>query len=197
MNTRDEALLEEFGMWLERYSPRRALQNNSDAMQAEVQALMRVVKKYAPSKDYLSWLGRVTELLDFSMKTSAWPTVNEVGSACISANKEAAKKAPSQEFSLDPIVVNARRMQRGEAVGDGYLYGRDAVQLLRDGHVSEEIMAKYRSAWFFNAKDVWGEEIARKIERGMRAKHADAEAMDTGVRKAMPKVEPKRIEAAE
>jgi hypothetical protein len=196
MNTRDEALLEEFGLWLERYSPRRALQGNSEALQAEVKALLRVIKKYAPMNDYLSWLSRVTEALDFMMKTSAWPTVNEVGSACIATNKEAARKAPSEAISLDPIEVNAKRMNAGEAVGDGYLYGRDAVTLLRGNHVSLDVMTKYRSALFFSAKDVWGEELALRAEARWKAKHADAEELDNGNRVAMPTVSPNMMEAA-
>ena len=197
MNSREESLLEEFGKWLERYSPRRALQGNSEAMQAEVNALMKVIKKFAPMSDYLSWLSKVTDTLDFRMKTSAWPTVNEVGSACVAVGKDRAKSGPSDVFSLDPIDVNAKRMNSGEAVGDGFLYGRDAVELLRSGKVSMEIMTKYRSSLFFSAKDVWGEEIALKREAEWKAKHAAAEQLDTGNRVQMPRIEPRRMEAAQ
>lgn len=178
MNPRTEALTEEFTEWLDRYSPRRALQSNEKAMGAEINALMRVILKMAPVSDYLSWLEKVTTQLDYQMKTSAWPTVSEVGAACSNVNKSRSLSGQRQSVTTIPATIVARRMNAGETVGDGWLYGRDAVVLIKTGDVSSDLMRRYRSALYFSAKKLHGEEKARLMEEAWIARHDAAEALD-------------------
>lgn len=178
MNPRTEALTEEFKQWLDRYSPRRALQSNEKAMGAEINALMRVILKMAPVADYLSWLEKVTTQLDYQMKTSAWPTVSEVGAACSNVNKSRSLSGQRTAVTTIPATTAARRMNAGESVSDGWLYGRDAVALLRTGDVSSDLMRKYRSSLYFSTKKIYGEEKARLMEEGWIARHDAAERLD-------------------
>lgn len=72
----------------------------------------------------------------------------------------------------------AQRMMEGEAVGDGWLYGRGAVKLLREGLVTQGVMKQYRSALYFGAKDVGGQEYADRLEAKLLRRHDEAVALD-------------------
>ena len=111
MSPRVEALTEEFGAWLSRYSPRTHLRSQPDALRAERYALTKVVFKMAPKVDYLTWLQKLTEALDYQMRTTAWPTVHEVGAVASNLNKDRSRKAGTTHGtgSLDPAVINAQR----------------------------------------------------------------------------------------
>lgn len=79
---------------------------------------------------------------------------------------------------LDTLRVMAARMSNGEHVGDNWLYGRNAVKLMKSGLVLQNTMTKYRSALFFALKDAYGETKAREMEKSMLERHADAEALN-------------------
>jgi len=177
MSSRNTALHEEFTRWLGRYSPRRALQVNEQALGDEITALMRMVLKMAPQSDYLRWLEKVTTNLDFQMKTSAWPTVAEVGAACSNMNKHDSLNRPKGSRHAEvkrPMDIAADRMNRGDAVGDEWLYGRNAVEMMGEGLVDQDTLRQYRSALYFSAKAVYCEDIAKRRESGWIAKHASA-----------------------
>lgn len=195
MSNRSEILTEEFKLWLDRYTPRRALLANERAMAAEIKALMKVILSMAPASDFLTWLEKVTNQLDFQMKTAAWPTVSELGSACSNQNKQKALQNPAPRgSSLDPVAINSKRMNEGENVGDGWVYGRGAVSIMQAGDVSSETMRRYRSALYFAAKSVHGEEKAQKMEADWIARHDAAESLEQGMAAEMPVGEPfKRI----
>lgn len=178
MSVRTETIATIFAAWLRRYSPPNIMKNDADVMKAERDALLRVLLKFAPQSDYDGWVNRALDKLEYQMKTRAWPTKGELGSVCSNLRKDAFVTAdvPSvaQRSSLD---INADRMNRGEPVGDGYFYGRNAVELVKSGKVSRDIIQKYRSAFFFSMKDVWGEEKARQVEAQYIAKHDAAEKL--------------------
>ena len=75
----------------------------------------------------------------------------------------------------------ADRISAGEAVSDAWLYGPIAVEIERSGLVGADIMRKYRSALYFSAKDLHGEETARDTERAWVARHEAAETPLHGV----------------
>lgn len=192
MSARNEALHAEFTRWLGRYSPRRALQQNEQALGDEINALMRMVLKMAPNSDYLRWLEKVTTNLDFQMKTSAWPTVAEVGAACSNMNKHAALNSPKPRHSQQkrPMDIASDRMKNGDFVGDEWIYGRNAVEMMSEGLVDQETLRKYRSALYFSAKAVYGDEIAKRREAEWIAKHESAESHHKLAAGDMPTGEP-------
>jgi hypothetical protein len=177
---RDQAITEEFMNWLGRYSPRFAIRDNERAMADEVNALMRILLKFAPSTDYLSWLQKVTDQLDFQMKSQAWPTVAEIGAVCVNIAKDKPKGGAAVEVVFDSYQIYAARMERGEGVPEGFIFGREAVELIKRGMLSEDTLRRYRSGWFFNAKDVYGEEEAKRMEAEMLKKHGAAQGVWSG-----------------
>jgi len=153
--TRNEAIAEELRRWLERYSPPLSLRANPRAMQDETTALLKILVRKAPNEGYLQWCQDVFEECSKLMKTRAWPTVNELGSAC-SAMARRGGNIPNALWEMDPLALAARRIKSGEPVGDGYIYGHLAHQLLTAGMVTEDDLKPYRSGLFFMMKDAWG-----------------------------------------
>ena len=112
---------------------------------------------------------------DYTQRT--WPTVGHIVKAMQAAQSKSItnqQKTPD-EWSLDPIQINADRMNAGEPVGDNWIYGRLAINLMASGKVDKQTMRKYRSALYFKAKDVGGEEYAAKREAVYLERQADAE----------------------
>lgn len=163
-----------FAQWLESYSPPRSIAGKSDAMQREAERLTAVLVKFAPSEGYLGWVDSVLEQVAYQMKTRAWPTVAEIGAACSNARKEARALGPVPSVAMDIYELNANRMKAGEAVGECYLYGREAVEIIARGLIDEATMTKYRSAAFFARKKHQGEESALRWEADAKARHEDA-----------------------
>lgn len=199
--TRAEALTDEFMNWLGRYSPRIVLRANERAMADEVNALMRVIMKFAPASNYLAWLSRVTEQLDFQMKTQSWPTVSEIGAVCSNIAKErpgnSGQNGKPVDYVFDSYHINSQRMKNGEAVPEGYVFGREAVEMVRRGLMTMDVMRDYRSTWFFKMKDVYGEVEARRMETEMLRKHGYAEGLWADGPAHQPPASPvKRMNAA-
>lgn len=174
---RDQAITEEFMNWLGRYSPRFAIRENERAMADEVNALMRILLKFAPTTDYLSWLQKITDQLDFQMKSQTWPTVAEVGAVCVNIAKDKPKGGTAVEYVFDSYRINAARMEKGEGVPEGFIFGREAVEMVKRGLLSPDTLRRYRTGWFLNAKSVYGEEEALRMEREMLRKHDAAEGV--------------------
>lgn len=164
-----------FQRWLDRFSPPQKIATNERAMQDERASLLRVLLKFAPKEDGRAWFNRITEALEYQMKTRAWPTVNELGSCCVADRKANGSKAPEWFKPADEYEIAAKRMQAAEAVSESYLYGMKARELLARGLVSDSLMQAYRSALFFKLRDVYGEDKAREMEGRLLDEHARSE----------------------
>jgi hypothetical protein len=165
-----------FTRWLERYSPPNSMRDNARAQQDEVEALLRVLLKFAPGSDAGQWVREVLDQLEYQMKTRAWPTKGELGAACSNLRKVAARSATS-EHDLHPVEINAARMNAGEAVGEDWLYGANAVALATSGLVSGDTMRRYRSGAYFARKAHLGEAKARSWEDAQLEIHEAAKAV--------------------
>lgn len=163
-----------FSQWLESYSPPRSIAGKPDAMQREAERLTAVLVKFAPSEGYLGWVDSVLEQVAYQMKTRAWPTVAEIGAACSNARKAGRNDGGPQPTALDVYEIAAMRMKSGEAVGEPYLYGREAVEMIARGLIDEATMTKYRSAAFFARKQAHGEESALLWEAEAKERHESA-----------------------
>lgn len=80
-------------------------------------------------------------------------------------------------MEIDRFTITGSRMAAGEAVGEGYLYGHDAVELWARGLVDVDTMKKYRSAAFFKRKDLYGHDAAIAWETAAKQRHEDAKAV--------------------
>lgn len=182
MSLKTEEIAKTFAAWLERYSAPINMRDKPDVQTAERDALLRVLLKYAPSEGYNGWLNRVLDQLEYQMKTRAWPTKGELGAVCINMRKQDAAQAGAGrvgEFATErksPPTIIAERIQRGDAIGDEWIYGMRAVELVAGGTVSEADLDRYRSGLFFAMKDAWGEDKARRVEADLKKKHEEAKS---------------------
>jgi hypothetical protein len=101
-----------------------------------------------------------------------WPDVSLFAKTAEGRGAKAAQAIPVAHV-FDTVDINFRRMQRGDALGDEWLFGRRAVELLERG-ATEDDLDRYRSGLFFTFKEVWGLEEARKAEMDLRRRHDDA-----------------------
>ncbi len=160
---------------LEAYLGRKAAPRNLPprAQTETMAALERCLGRYAPKEGYEDWWPRFEDRLEEDSKTWAWPTVGEIKAAAI-AITEPGQRRVSQADDLQPLKVAARRMENGEPVGDGHLYGRMAVDLIAAGLVDETTMKRYRSGLFGQLKATYGETQALDMEAKLKARHEAA-----------------------
>lgn len=174
MSIRVDFLQRRLEAYLERRSMPHAFKDKPAAMKTELEALMRCVSKFAPRERYDEWFNHFEEVLAEDAKTRAWPTEGEIKAAA-RAIRPTQTKGVVQGDELDPIKINAGRIGRGEPVGDSWLWGRLAVELLHSGRVSMAQLRPYRSSLYFQEKQLVGEEVAKEREADRLARHEAAE----------------------
>jgi hypothetical protein len=162
--------------WLERYTPPAQIRDNQRAQQDEAEALLAVLLRFAPQADYGAFVARALDQLEYQMKTRAWPTKGELGAVCSNMRKDAPRPDDLTGPDMAPEAITARRMERGETVGEGWLYGRSAVELIATGAVTRETMERYRSAAYLSRKALYGEAAAAAWEAEAKARHDEARA---------------------
>lgn len=171
---RTNAITDQFEAWLRGYTPPRSMENDADRQSAEKLSLLRIVLKYSPQERYSQF---VTEALDecaILMKTRAWPTQNELGAAFRNqrkANPEFFASQYADRRSRDTAEINAERMKRGDAVGECWLYGILACEIIARRLVDEETMKRHRSAAYFNRRHLYGDEAALAWEAEAKEGH--------------------------
>lgn len=176
MNLRQAEITEMLDRWLDRLAPPRHLVEKPQAAQEEVEALLRILTKMAPQSDYQPFIRRVFDQVEYAAKTRTWPTVNELGAACSATRKESPKAADltGGAEAKTPVQIAAARMARGEPVGDQWLWGSMACELIASREIDEATMKRYRSGAFFAQKATYGEEAALRWEAEMKARHEAA-----------------------
>lgn len=174
MSIREDFLSNRLTGYLDRRSMPKGFEKKPAARDAELQALIRCMCRFAPRERYDDWWNIFEDKLAEDAKTRAWPTEGEIKSAAL-ATRPSASKAIAEAGDFDPIAINAARIERGEAVGDGWLWDRLAVDLLTCGRVSIAQLRPYRSALYFSEKKLYGEEVARRNEQDRDQRHVEAE----------------------
>jgi hypothetical protein len=197
MDIRTSDITQRLAEWLDRYSVPQHMREKPDAVQKEVEALARILCKFCPHQEYVPFLNRVFATLEYGMKTRVWPTVNELGAACSNARKENPAqgeiKPPKNEYE-----IMADRMAKGEAVGEGYLWGRQAVEMIRLRLVDEPTMKSYRSGAFLARRELYGEAAALAWEAECKERHAAAKEIlrNTKIVNGRVTIAPNRMESA-
>lgn len=114
-------------------------------------------------------------------KGRSWPTVSHIVDAMNVAAKVAKVKPVETKVDAgwrpDTMQIMADRMRTGEAVGEGYLYGRNAVELINAGMVDRETLQSYRTGLYMAAKEVYGEEVANSMQDNWISRHEHAERL--------------------
>jgi len=181
MSIKAEFLKTKLTAYLERRSMPRSLADKPSAQHAELAALLACVNRLAPRDGFEDWWAMMEISIAENANTYAWPTEGDIKKAA-GKIRGPRKVTVSQGDELDPLKVMGERMEAGDAVGDGWIYGRLCVQLQRKRLLTPDTLRKYRSAWFFKQKDTYGEEQANAKEAEMMKRHKDAETLEDSVR---------------
>lgn len=150
---RAEWLESRLGGFLDRRAVPASLRGKPEAQAGEVAALMKIIKANAPKTGYQGWFEAFESELGRTCTTRAWPNEAEVNSAARAAarmSREGAGAENVKSWVLDPVKINADRMNRGDFVGEEWCYGPLAVQLEDSGRVTPEVMRAYRSGAYWN-----------------------------------------------
>ncbi|NBT33510.1 MAG: hypothetical protein EBT13_16865, partial [Rhodobacteraceae bacterium] len=165
-------------------------------------ALLSVLLKFAPKSEAGPWVRNALDKLEYQMKTRAWPTKGELGAVCSNLRKEAPRiDGDATGPDMTPEAINGRRMMKGEPVGESWLYGVLACELIAGRHVDEATMTAYRSGAFFARREMYGDEAAKAWEADAKARHEAAKASfrdkTLPSHRRRPSVNVNRMEAAE
>ncbi len=106
-----------------------------------------------------------------------WPAV----AVFVSAAGNVAPKKRQESVDLDSAAINAKRIQSGKSVGENWIYGGGAAEMLRRGLIVEGDLDGYRSSLFFGDRNTYGEVRAAEYEAERRKRHR--QAMESSPRK--------------
>lgn len=159
--------------FLDRKTMPRRLEGKPVAMDDEIGALLAAVLRQAPrGADALADWWPAFEASLGEMCGGMWPTEKEITDA--GRKHVRTVRHESADTDMTPSAINARRMDRGEAVGEHFIWGSGAVEMIAGRMVTEDVMARYRSAWFSGLVQVYGEAKAREMEAAAKARHEAA-----------------------
>lgn len=155
---------------------------SDDAMRDEVNLLVEDINRQIPDSateaDIKLLLPEINAAIRRRHGAQGWPPAKVFIAATEDARIAAAnKKAASQpicETNLDPYQITSRKMRAGEPVSEGYLWGREAVQLIARGLIDQITMENYRTGAFTARKQQYGEEHAVCWEAMAKVRHQSA-----------------------
>ena len=85
------------------------------------------------------------------------------------------QREQSKSWKPDGLQVNAERIKRGDAVGEEYLWGRRAVQMIKFGMLLEDTLESHRKAYLeayreLFSKNLYDMKVADLTQRHKAAK---------------------------
>jgi hypothetical protein len=178
---RTRAITDQFEAWLDGLNPPASMRENPERMQKEKLSLLKIVLRFSPADAWAAFIDEALDNCAMLMKARVWPTQNELGAAFRNHRKESPRAFGggfgTPAHNSDPASIVAARMDRGEAVGEDWLYGISACEMIARGLVDRQTMEAYRSGAFFARKTFYGEENARAWEDQAKSKHETAKDM--------------------
>lgn len=107
----------------------------------------------------------------------AWPMpahfIKAMEAVAAKVNKSVSADAKVATFDSAQQIA-AQRIIEGEPVGDGWLYGRLALDLLSSGLVSESDLARYRETLRRSLERIYGPDKAALTVARLEQRHLDA-----------------------
>jgi len=175
MNLHQSDIFARLGRFLNRKAMPRRLEGKPDAERDEVTALGNALARKAPrGADALAaWWPSFEARLGEDCG-AGWPSETQIANAAIGALKAspvAILSGQSSGVDMRPEAISARRIQRGEGIGEEWLYGVRACELIATGLVDRATMDRYRSAAYFARKRFYGEAPALEWEVKAKAEH--------------------------
>ena len=132
---------------LARLNEPRAIKGNPEAIEDEAWFICKRIKALAPTQGYRDWFDDFEEALLMSLETRSWPTAKQIGEA---ARQIAPKRqqliddTQPKGYEPDELKINADRIKNNQGVGESYITGTFAKQMVRSGLVTEEELEPYR-----------------------------------------------------
>tara|TARA_B100000035_G_scaffold92803_1_gene78498 strand:+ start:413 stop:874 length:462 start_codon:yes stop_codon:yes gene_type:complete len=143
---RNEELKEKTLKMLGRLNAPRAVQNNDENMKSEAEFLCNQIIKLAPSKNYNEWFQDFEENLLSNLETRTWPTAKEISKSAkaIAPKRPEFKELEPEKYQPNELKINANRINNSEPVGENYIMGAMAEQMVRAGLVAEKQLEPYK-----------------------------------------------------
>jgi hypothetical protein len=178
MNLHSADIASRLSRYLNRRQAPRRLEGKPQAETDEIRALSAAVQRHAPrSADHLAaWWPAFEASLGEISTGGLWPTEREIKDAAASS-RQALPKSAGATAETDHYQIAAARMEAGQPVGEGWLYGREACELIRRGLVTREVMTAYRSGAFLARRKMYGEPAALAWEAEAKERHEAAKAV--------------------
>lgn len=141
------------------YEPPRSRADDAEWQRQEIRDVAEAVNSSIPrdmTEDGIRTLfERMRRDLKKQAKTRAWPITREIVDAV-------ADKTPKEHFraaqilSFDTDAINARRINKGEAVAETFINGSGADRLLQKNLVTMEALSIYRQSLQDSIAEVYG-----------------------------------------
>jgi hypothetical protein len=143
---RNEELKTKTLKMLGRLNAPRAVQNNDENMKSEAEFLCDQIIKLAPSQNYTQWFIDFETTLLSNLETRTWPTAKEISKAAkiIAPKRPEFREQSPEKYQPNELKINAERINNGEAVGENYIMGAMAEQMMRAGLVAEKQLEPYK-----------------------------------------------------
>lgn len=146
---RDEQIQELTLKLLSRLNPPRALTGQAQAIKDEATFLSKCISKVAPSYNLTDWFGEFEEAVLGNLETRTWPTAKELSKAAQQIRKAKpvfANQSSESEWLLNPVTINAKRIQGGHPVCETWLSGKRAQSMLATGMITDADLNRYKKA---------------------------------------------------
>jgi len=157
--------------YLGRRQPPRSFAADDRRKADQMAAYVAILRKFAPHSDALDeWWGKFLEALSEVSDTWAWPSEGDVSKACKAASKQVAATGPVWE--IDPLTVAQRRIENDEPIGDSWLWGQFAVQLI--GRVGQAKVQERRDRHAAHLVQIYGIDAARRMVTDLQWRHSEA-----------------------
>lgn len=148
--------------------------NTQKKKEDEARNIVRMINQKFPNdttEDHIrGTMDRAMLKLKETHKSRTWPTAADIAAA-VSKSMTSGSATVAATRSYDHLEANALRMKANQPVGDGYIFGRNAVEMLQRNLITEELRQHYRKSYIHGLKEVYGEEKAANMVRGLDYKH--------------------------
>lgn len=163
---------EELATLLSEYAPPKHLEDPA-AQAKSVDTAARMLNQMFPNDttdDHIRGvIDRASLRIKQTHKTNSWPKSADIAAAV--KGGISAEIRPTSIRTTSHLEANALRMKANEPVGDGYIFGRNAVEMLEQNLITEELRQHYRKGYMRSLEDVYGHETAASMIRRLDYKH--------------------------
>lgn len=146
---RIRVILGELIKMMEGYAEPKHL-NTHKKKEDEVRNIVRMINQKFPNdttEDHIrGTMDRAMLKLKETHKSRIWPTAADISTAISkSMNSAPTRTAAFGPWKPNSLAINARRIKAGEPVGDMYIEGEMAKQMIKGGYITEADLAPYRA----------------------------------------------------